>query len=217
MTQIYTKEYMLLKIVSQSIAFAKEVIWPYDNPNLSLATTKEELLEIFRLRSRIYKKLDYKKEFPDPIEGYDFDRYDTHAAIFYTHSSGKITGTCRIIFDSESHLPIDENFSLHYLRKNKRLAELSRFIIDEKVTGLSPEFKLLIKGMYGIISSNSIDMAVSVIAKNHFRFYEKVGGFKKETELQTYGALKNPHLITTWDTKCISAFFKRAFLQEKHT
>lgn len=216
MTQIYSKHHILAENVEKAITFNQNIIWPYNDEYLALATTKEELEEIFRLRSRIYTNMGYQKEFPDPVQGYNFDNYDKHAAIFYTHKNGVVTGTCRIIFDTMGHLPIDDNYSLGYLRqKTKHLAELSRFIIDSDVSGLSPEFKLLIKGMYGVIVSNPIELAVSVIAKEHFKLYDRVGGFKKEALLPTYGTLQNPYMITTWDTTQISPFFKRAFLHQK--
>lgn len=216
MIQEHTDENSLTEILKNAVEFSQNIIWPYTDNHLSLATSKEELVEIFKLRSAVYDKMGYKKEFPDLLEGFNFDMYDSHAAIFYVQQHGKITGTCRIIFDQDRHLPIDTNYSLDDFRqKEKRIAELSRFIIDSNVAGLSPEFKLLIKGMYGIIIYNSIDMAVSVIAQKHFKFYEKVGGFKHEALLKTYGKLPNPYIITSWDTAHISSFFKKAFLREK--
>ena len=202
--------------ITQALAFNRNIVWPYDDAHLSLASTKEALEAIFRLRSRVYTKMGYQTMFPDPIKGYNFDAYDTHSAIFYTHKNGVVTGTCRIVFDTKEQLPIDENYSLENLRERHRhLAELSRFIIDAKVSGLSPEFKLLIKGMYGIIAHNHIDLAVTVIAKAHFRLYEKVGGFQRSVLLPSYGKLSRPHIIATWDTARISPFFKRAFLHQK--
>ncbi len=204
------------QIIAQALRFNRKIVWPYNDEHLALATTKEELEDIFRLRSRIYTNIGYQKEFPDPVQGYNFDEYDKHAAIFYTHKSGVVTGTCRIIFDVMGHLPIDDNYSLEYLRQNtQHLAELSRFIIDSDVSGLSPEFKLLIKGMYGVIAYNPVELAVSVIAQEHFKLYDRVGGFKKEALFPTYGTLKNPYMITTWDTTQVSPFFKRAFLHQK--
>ena len=211
-----TKEHIFLEqIISQAVGFSQSIVWPYSDKHLRLASTKEELLKIFSLRSKIYKDLGYQKEFPDLIDRYNFDSYDTHSAIFYTCNNKVITGTCRIIFDTSMHLPIDSNYSLDGLRKEKKIAELSRFIISDEQKGLSPEFKLLIKGMYGVIASNSIDIAVSVIAQKHFRLYKKVGGFKQEVLFNTYGHLTNNYMITTWDTEQISPFFKKAFLEEK--
>lgn len=199
--------------IAQSLAFGKRIVWPYDDTRLAPAREEKVLAEIFRLRSRIYTEMGYQKEFPDPVPGYNFDAFDTHSAIFYTHQNGKVTGTCRIVFDTKGALPIDKNYSLDYLRgTNRRLAELSRFIIDANVSGLSPEFKLLIKGMYGIIAHNDIDLAVTVIAREHFRLYEKVGGFQSEALLPTYGTLMRPYIIATWDTTRISPFFKKVFL-----
>ncbi len=202
--------------IEKALAFGKEIVWPYTDTHLAIAKDAEVLVEIFRLRSRIYTQMGYQKEFPDPVPGYNFDDFDIRSAIFYTHKNGTVTGTCRIVFDAEGGLPIDKNYSLDYLRgTNRRLAELSRFIVDSEVGGLSPEFKLLIKGMYGIIAHNDIDLAVTVIAKEHFRLYEKVGGFQSEALLSTYGTLMRPYIIATWDTSAVSPFFRRAFLYRK--
>ena len=202
--------------IAQSLAFNKRIVWPYKDAHLAPVRNEEVLAEIFRLRSRIYTDMGYQEEFPDPVPGYNFDTFDTRSAIFYTHKNGIVTGTCRIVFDADGGLPIDKNYSLDHLRGNhRRLAELSRFIIDSEIGGLSPEFKLLIKGMYGIIAHNNIDLAVTVIAKEHFRLYEKVGGFQNRALLPTYGTLMRPYIIATWDTTRISSFFKRAFLHQK--
>ncbi len=202
--------------IQNTIKFNRKLIWSSSKLFLSIVTTPEELLEIYRLRSDIYTKLHYDNEFPNLIKGLSFDSYDEHSAILYTKINGKITGTCRVIFDSCEKLPIDKNYSLDYLRTQKqRLAEVSRLIIDHNTDGLSQEFKLLTRGVYLIISNNTIDNSVSVIKDDHFNLYNKFGGFAIEEHLHTYGNLENPFIITSWDTSKISNFFKRAFLNEK--
>jgi len=203
----------LLKIIYKTIEFNKKLVWSNDEKNVSLATTPEALIEIYKLRSQVYSKLNYDKEFPDSINGLNFDVYDTHSAIIYTKSNNRITGTCRVIFDSDKKLPMDKNFSLDYLRdKKKKLAELSRLMITPENKGLSQEPKLLTKGAYLVMKKNERTTLMSVMVHAHFKLYDRFGGFNIEDELKDYGNLSTPFIITSWEVARISPFFKRAFL-----
>ncbi len=205
----------LVQIISEGIRFNKNLIWKNGSKNLFLATTVKEFIEIFKLRSEIYTKLKYDNEFPDMIKGLNFDSYDENSAILYTKVEGVVTGTCRVIFDSDNKLPIDTHFSLDYLRiKNKTIAEISRATIKHSSIGLNQEFKWLTKGVYLITIKNSITKTVSVIKNEHFKLYNKFGGFHIEKELKTYGHLDKPFIITSWNILKISNFFKRAFLEK---
>ncbi len=203
----------LLQIIHDTIEFNRKLVWNSDEKNLFLATTPEVLIEIYKLRSKMYRELNYDKEFPDSIKGLNFDSHDAYSAIVYTKSNGRITGTCRVIFDSHQKLPMDKNFSLDYLRdENKKLAELSRLMIDNQTKGLSQEPKLLTKGAYLIMKNNAMTTLMSVMIHEHFKLYDKFGGFSIEDELKSYGSLAIPFIITSWEIAEISRFFRRAFL-----
>ncbi len=203
----------LLQIINNTIKFNRKLVWYTDEKNIFLATTAEALIEIYKLRSQVYSKLNYNKEFPDTINGLNFDLYDEYSAIIYTKSKGRITGTCRVIFDSHQKLPMDKNFSLDYLRcKNKKLAELSRLMIESETKGLSQEPKLLTKGAYLVMNKNTRTTLMSVMVEEHFKLYDKFGGFSIENKLQSYGSLGIPFIITSWEIAEVSSFFKRAFL-----
>jgi hypothetical protein len=160
--------------------------------------------------------MGYNKEFPDHIEGINFDYYDEYAAVLYTQTNGKLTGTCRVIFDSEYKLPIDKNFSLDYLRVHEnKLAELSRLMIEDETKGLNLEFKHLTIGVYMVMLVNNHTTLMSVMKEEHFSLYEKFGGFGKEASLQTYGDIESPFIITAWEVLKISKFFKKIFLGSK--
>jgi predicted GNAT family N-acyltransferase len=205
----------LFELISRVIAFNRSLKFDQSTPNLHLVTTPKELIEIFVLRSRIYTKLNYNSEFPDIIEGLNFDTFDENAAILYTKKEGVITGTCRLIFDSDKKLPIDKNYSLDYLRATKkRLAEVSRLVIEHQSSGLNLEFKLLTKGVYFVIKQNGLDASISVIKDDHFKLYNRFGGFYIEERLHTYGHLDNTFVITSWNVLKISNFFKKLFLEE---
>jgi len=203
----------LLQIIHNTIEFNKKLVWSNDEKNVSLATTPEVLIEIYKLRSQVYSKLNYDKEFPDSIKGLNFDSYDEHSAIVYTKSNKRITGTCRVIFDSDKKLPMDKNFSLDYLRdKKKRLAELSRLMITSETKGLSQEPKLLTQSAYMVMKKNESTTLMSVMVHEHFKLYDRFGGFNIEGELKNYGNLSTPFIITSWEVARISPFFKKAFL-----
>ena len=191
------------------------MIWEDNSKNLYLATTAREFLEIFRLRSEIYTELKYDNEFPDMIKGLNFDAYDENSAILYTKVDGVVTGTCRVIFDSDKKLPIDSHFSLDYLRiEHKSIAEISRLSVKHNSSGLNQEFRWLTRGVYLIATKNSITKTVSAIKDEHFKLYKKFGGFSFEKKIDTYGKFPIPLIITLWDISKISNFFTRAFLEK---
>ena len=205
----------MVQIISSAIEFNKKLIWENNSKNLYLATTTKEFIEIFKLRSEIYTKLKYDNEFPDMIKGLDFDDYDENSAILYTKVDGIVTGTCRVIFDSNKKLPIDSHFSLDYLRiQHKEIAEISRLNVKHNTVGLNQEFKWLTKGVYSISIKNSITRTVSAIKDEHFKLYSKFGGFTFEKRIDTYGKFPIPLIITLWDISKVSNFFKRAFLEK---
>jgi len=205
----------LSKIIKNSIEFNQKL---YDIGTLngvSLAISVEDLIEIFILRSEVYREMGYSNEFPETIKGLNFDEYDEYSAILYSKRDNTITGTCRLIFDLDKKLPIDKKFSLDYLRnKNRGLVEASRVII-KKIEGLKPEFKLLTIDAYKILASYKLN-AVSVMTKEHTKLYKKFGGLTIEKQFEHYGSLKQEFFLTLWDTSNISSFFKKIFLKNIH-
>ena len=203
----------LSKIIKKSIEFNQKLYDIGTLDGVSLATTVEDLMEVFMLRSEVYREMNYSSEFPEIIEGLDFDEYDEHSAIVYSRKGHTITGTFRLIFDSsDKKLPIDKRFSLDYLRNsNRNLVEASRVIIRD-IKGLQPEFKLLIIDAYKILTSYNLD-AIFVIVEDHLKLYINFGGLTVEKKFHTYGTLNKEFIITLWKTSEISPFFKRAFLQ----
>jgi predicted GNAT family N-acyltransferase len=204
----------LWSIIQKTLQFNKKLIWKEPLENVFLVRTPEELLEIFKLRSKVYEELGYSKEFPDSIEGINFDNYDKHSAVFYTKSNGHITGTCRVIFDNHQKLPLEKNCSLEHLKTNNQpLVELSRLMIEQEVKGLGQEPKLLTKAVYLMMKQNAISTLVSVMIPEHFeKFYCRFGGFRIEKKLEYYSSLQQPFVITSWNIEEVSSFFKKVFL-----
>ena len=202
-----------VEITLKAMHFNKTLKWDNSIKDVYLATTVNELVEIYKLRYKVYNRMGYTKEFPPPINGLDFDKYDTNSAILYTKKNGKINATCRVIFDSEDKLPLDKNYSLDFLRgKDKKIIELSRLMIENETKGLSLEFKYLTKGVYRVMALNGVTTLTGVMVQEHFKLYSKFGDFRKEATIQSYGNLGKPFIVTSWDITNPSKFFKRVFL-----
>ena len=202
----------LSKTVQNIIEFNQKLYDIGTLDGVSLATSIEDLIEIFMLRSKVYKEIGYSGEFPEIIKGLDFDEYDEYSAIVYSKKEGKITGTCRLIFDSEKKLPIEQKFSIDYLREqNLNLAEASRVIIRNN-SGLKVEFKLLTIDSYRVLNAYNLD-AISAMTQEHIKLYQNFGGLSVEKKITNYGGIKKEFFLTLWRTKEISPFFKRVFLR----
>ena len=203
---------LLSNIIKNTIAFNQTLYTTGRLNGVSLAIRVEDLIEIFMLRSEVYKEMNYDSEFPEIIKGLNFDKHDERSAIIYSKKK-TITGTSRLIFDSlDKKLPIDEKFSLDYLRNNGRnLAEASRVII-RNTKGLKQEFKLMTIDAYRILDSCQMD-AVSVMTQEHLKLYKNFGGLSVEKSFESYGTIDEVFLITLWRTREISPFFKRVFLR----
>lgn len=211
--ELLNKRVLLEEVVEESVAFNKKLNWENKNDNLRLVNSVEDLVEVFKLRSDVYTDIGYLEECPDIIDGLNFDEFDKHAAILFYTSNNIITGTARLIFDSNKKLPSESKYSFEYIRQQyKNISELSRLIVKHKVNGLNVEFKYLTQGIYGIYKNNAVDIILSGIRADHYKLYSKFGGTKIEKELNEYGLVDIPFIIMSWNPSLVSSFFKRVFL-----
>jgi len=205
-----------LKKLSQDIedilAFQKKLP-NLEIKNLCYPQTKQELIDVFVLRSRVYKREGYDREFPQFIDGLDYDEYDKTSAILCVKFNNKITGSCRVVFDSPLKLPIEKNYSFDYLRAQKgELCELSRLVVERESLGQEP--RLLTKGTYLLLRKKGISTLVSITDKKAYnRYYKNFGGFRVEHEYSGYGKLEKTFIVSSWEIAEVSPFFKRAFLK----
>lgn len=214
--EIFSRRIFLEETIEEAIAFNRKLIWDTTNGLYYLTTTAEDLIEVFKLRSDVYKTMNYGNEFPDMIEGLNFDCYNHHSAIIFCKSdSHEFTGTSRIIFDSSQNLlPSDKKFSFNYLREaNKKIAETSRLTIKKDSNKLSLDFKNIMKAYYDIITHNNLDLIVSSIIQDHYKLYSKFGGIQIEKELNAFGELSGQFFVISWNPYMASDFFKRSFLK----
>lgn len=212
--ELLKKRVFLEEIVEESISFNRQLNWEEKNKNIKLVTTAEELVEVFKLRSDVYTDLGYQEEFPDTIEGLNFDKYDKNAAILFYTSNSEITGTTRLIFDSSNKLPTESKTSFDGLRNQyNTIGELSRLIIKKEKKGLSLEFKYLMQGIHTLFMTNNIDITILAIIKEHYKLYTKFGGSEIIEEIDDFGNLEHTIYVLTWNPELASSFFKRAFLK----
>jgi len=211
--ELFKQRIFLEKTIDESISFNKNLIFENTNPNLHLATTAEDLIDVFKLRSDVYTNINYQDEFPDTIEGLNFDKYDSNSAILFYKNNKVITGTTRLIFDSENKLPSEDKLSFNKFRNQyKYIGEVSRLMIQNQTKSLGIEFKNLTMGIYCIYKDNNINILLSGIKKEHYKLYSKFGGFNIVKELSNYGYVNEIALILSWDPSKVSKFFKKAFL-----
>lgn len=106
--KVFNKVFIFEKFIDKVLDFNRKINFDTNYENLKIITTAEELVEIYQLRSEIYGNLGYQNEFPDYLPNMNFDFYDENSAIIYTKNNNEITSTCRLIFDSNKILPIEE-------------------------------------------------------------------------------------------------------------
>lgn len=207
------KRVLLEEIIEESIYFNQNLNWEKTNENLHLVNTVEDLIEVFKLRSDIYTDIGYQHEFPDTIEGLNFDKYDKNAAILFYKSESKVTGTTRLIFDSHNKLPTEKKVSFENIRENyETIGELSRLIIGNNKKGLNVEFKYLMQGIHTLFMHNKIDITILAIIKEHYKLYTKFGGSEIIQEMDDYGDLGHEMYLLSWNPSMVSSFFKKVFL-----
>lgn len=213
--EIFKQRIFLEETIDEAISFNRKLSWDESNGFYQLTTTAEDLVEVFKLRSDVYKMMNYGNEFPDVIDGLNFDSFDHHSAIIFCKNEIEYTGTSRIIFDStKNKLPSDQKFSFDYLRENeKRIAETSRLTIKKDASKLSLDFKNIMKAYYDIMTHNNLDLIVSSIIQDHYKLYSRFGGINIETQLNSFGELNGEFFVISWNPFEASDFFKRSFLK----
>ena len=213
--ELFQKRLYLEEIIEETISFNRNLSWDDINKSLKLTTSAEELIKVFEFRSDVYTEIGYQNEFPDVIEGLNFDIFDKSAGIVYYQNNKVVTGSCRLIFDSKNKLPSEDKYSFNNLRDEYGiLGEISRNAVRNNTKkGLGLEFKYLMAGMYNVFINNNIDLTLSVMKKEHYKLFSKFGGNDVVDELCDYGELKQTSLIISWDPSKVSNFFKKVFLK----
>lgn len=214
--ELFKQRLFLEKTIDEAISFNKNLNFPNENKNLHLATTAEDLIDVFKLRSDVFTRINYQEEFPDTIEGLNFDKYDSTSAILFYKVDKMVTGTIRVIFDKLETLPSESQFPFKEMRKQyDNICEVSRLTVYKETKGLNLEFKYMMSGLHTIFNNNDLDISLFGIKKEHYKLYSKLGGVNLIEELNSYGTFNVPCLIVSWDLSQVSKFFKKAFLDIK--
>lgn len=207
------KEEKLEKVISGIIKTQKESkLKKHFTPNLFLATTENEILEIMKLRSKVFTQLDYNEEFPEEIEGLNFDDFDENSLVFAYRRKNQITGTMRVILDINQNLQSDEKVCLDSLRKENTLGELSRLAVALEFQKSGVEFKNLFSAAYQIAIKTNINKYILGILEEHKYMYEKFGNVQTLYE-GNYGEINLDCTIISWDVQNPSTYFQKIILK----
>ena len=95
------------------------------------------------------------------------------------------------------------------------MAEFSRQVIHPSYQAKGIEFREFYAGAYNLAKLNGIQRFIAGIDKTHLSLYQKFGGINIEKEMENYGAIKKPFLITSWEVNKASDFFHRIILKER--
>ena len=191
----------------------------YFYSNLKFATTEAEILETMQLRSRAYTKLGYNRQFPEEINGLNYDDFDRNSLILISKFNEKITGTLRIVYDSIINLPSEKMIELNNLRKKYRLAELSRLIVDPEFRSGNREngsmpFNNLFAGTYWTFHLTHLNKYLMVMKNEHAARYLKFGGIENLGTTK-YENLNQDSQILLWNPSQISKEFEEKILGKK--
>jgi hypothetical protein len=139
--------------------------------HLSIATTEQELRDIWHLRHAQYSPL-----YPD-VKDFENDKYDQFACVFYSRNNeGEIISTGRIAFDGPIGLPADSLIKpeIDKLReKGLRLAESSKLAINRTAKGILPYYFYT---YYELSAAYNIDSIVFIIRDRYIGAYTKSTG-----------------------------------------
>ncbi len=195
------------------------------NKNLVIASTPDEILDVMKLRSRVYNEFGYDA-FQDKIPGFNFDNYDKNSVNLMFNRKGEVTGSTRIVCDSKNGVPTEnyypsrkgifdslrEEYKDHFLP----IAELSRTVIDSRFRKTGSEFKEMFAGLYRLGNELDVGTYVLSMAKRMYEaLYSKCGmevlGYESEVE-----GMKVDCVLLSWNPREVNDFFKKRFLRYRY-
>lgn len=191
----------------------------YFDYGLKFAITPEEILEVMKLRSKIYTSLGYNKQFPEEINGLNYDDFDRHSLILISRNKNNIVGSLRIVFDSLIGLPSEKMISINNWKKNLNFAELSRLVVDpnfrsgDKENG-SLAFNQLFAGTYWTSHLTDLDRYLMVMKDKHAQRYLEFGGVTNLGSTK-YGNLDQDSQILLWNPSLVGDEFSEKILGKK--
>lgn len=197
----------LSDLINDSIKFNTKP-WPFCNL-VKVIKTPKDFLEVAYLRSLVYKKEGYLKEFPEKIIGLEYQKNDSYSQIFYRKMNGFITSSVKVIFGTYGKLPSETKLNYDKFRKlYKNIFEWSRFVVHPNVKQKLTEMKSNFQAAYYFYTFYNQSLYILTLSKKHFKRYQSYGGITIIKELpEGYGDIEVPFTIVSWDMSKVSRFF----------
>ena len=155
----------------------------------SLATSWQDMLDHFALRYASYKEHGYYNPAYVHETRFDFDEFDTDAALFIVRNlaSGRLHCVARLAFDKDGILPMDSYCSLDQFRSEigfkpgeMKLIEFSRLI--SHLTGQKELNRALVRFVFEFAVKQHVDYILGCGRCDIKHYYDK-WGFK---DIQPY-------------------------------
>jgi len=212
----------LEEILNKNLELNQKIKTKFRNSQTKVPQSMEEIINIFKLRSEVFKKIGYNSEFKEKFKGLNYDIFDKNSInIYIQNENKKIIGTSRIILDSKKGLQSENKFDKNYgfmkyrkKSKNKIISEISRTTIRPENRG-TPIFKYLFQAKYDLVEELNIGNYLSCLPKEMYeRLYSKFG-VEVIKEIPKYGNIQKESVILSWPTTNFSKFFKKVILNKK--
>ncbi len=202
--------------INETLKLSEKSKWKSQNKYIDIVRSKKDVIDIFKLRSRIYKEVGYNVEFPEEIEGLIYDDSDKRSILFLSRNENKqIVGSIKLTLDKKCKiLPSEDKYLFNHIREKYNVAELGKQVIETRNRG-KLTYKYLYSAVYNFAISNNIDTLVGSFKKDHLKLYRKFGGIKIEKEIKSYGNINLDFYIISWNLHKVSDFFKRGILNKR--
>ncbi len=150
---------------------------------IKIANTLKEREDVYKLAYQIYLEKGYTEENSKMMLIQDYDSNPETVILIVKDKENKVAGAVTLVFKNEQPLPCEKIFSeeIDSLElSNKKLVEISRFVIDSNYRN-SKEIILLLFNYLSIYSLHNKSYSHLVIQVNprHESYYEKLLSFKK--------------------------------------
>lgn len=210
------------KIITQNQAFINSQDFKTHQltPEIEILTSSDDLIEMMKLRSEVFDPIpNFKKEFPDGQLGLNFDKFDKYSVNLGYKQDGKITGTVRIIMDSELGLQSEEVYNpiigfnklrQHHKSNGKSICELSRLAVDPKARARKTFEQILgASGLHAI--ENNIGTQLSSMAQKTYQLLLSKVGMTILKDIPNHGKINIPCYILDWSPANFTDHYKNRF------
>lgn len=217
--KVFKNRIQLEEIIDTTLKLNQSINWKSFNKNIKLVNYAEDLINVFKLRSDVYRPLGYLNEFLENIPGLNYDNYDKYSIILIGKENNKIIGTTRVILDSKLGLQSEKipEFqeiykNLRYNNPNKRIVEGSRTVIDSNFRG-SQILKYFFRSMYELYDELDIGVYTScMLEEMNSKLYSNIG-FEILKKSSSYSNIEKEVVLLSWTKENLTPFFKRGILK----